>query len=122
MGFGWHMDAGMRGCGDARIYYIYIHRKNKKVVLYRGLRPPLSPWPTALWFALQGTLSPVIPLAYGIMVIGSWMGIGIYARARIRIVTGSISVARSIVPVCRDGMTSRNSFLSSPKMGLLIFT
>ena len=51
MGFGWHMDAGMRGCGDARIYYIYIHRKNKKVVLYRGLCPPLTPWPTALRFA-----------------------------------------------------------------------
>ena len=89
--FGWHK------CVDG---YIYTKKKIKKVVLYRGL--------------LQGTLSPVNPLAYGIV------GLGIYARHRI--VTGFISVARLIVPVCRDGMTSRNSFLSSPKTGLLIFT
>ena len=105
-GFGWHK------CVDG---YIYIQRK--KVVgwnicwFYTGglLQGTLSPV-----IPLQGTPSPVNPLAYGIE------GLGIYARYRI--VTGFISVARLIVPVCRDGMTSRNSFLSSPNTGLLIFT
>ena len=44
--FGWHK------CVDG---YIYTKKKIKKVVLYRGL--------------LQGTLSPVNPLAYGIVVL-----------------------------------------------------
>lgn len=44
----------------------------------------------------------------------------IYARRRTA--SGSISVARSMVPVCRDGMTSRNSFFSVPRTGSLIFT
>ena len=85
------------------------------------------------FIATQGTLSPVIPLAYGIMVcvrgllqgtespvIPLAYGIDVYAR--IRLGTGSISVLRSIVPVCRDGMTSRNSFLISPKTLSLILT
>ena len=45
------MDACMRGCVDVYGYiYIYTKKKIKKVVLYRGLCPPLSPWPTALRF------------------------------------------------------------------------
>ena len=139
-GFGWHK------CVDG---YIYTKKKIKKVVLYRGLLQgtlspvnPLQGTPSPV-IPLQGTPSPVnplqgnsyrglrppltpyrgtltgdsvprYPLAYGIV------GLGIYAW--LRIVTGFISVARLIVPVCRDGMTSRNSFLSSPKTGLLIFT
>lgn len=101
------------------LFGIYIYKRKKLVgCVTQGASPPVSP--------LQGTLSPVTPLAYGTKVCvrayGMYMYVCFtYARRQMRD-SFSISVARSIVPVCRDGIMSLNCFLMGPNTGSLILT
>lgn len=99
---------------------MYIYTKEKKV----GCGFIATP---------QGTPPPVSPLAYGIEglrtgdsaprnpprlqhVCMSWN------YARLTIFGSCISVVRSMVPVCRDGIMSLNCFLMGPNTGSLILT
>ncbi len=118
-------------CGNIYTQTKYKKEKIKKwFCSYLGVNPYKTP-PTALRLerptarGVTGAQPPCnAPLNYFLYcVLGSWvLDLGSWNYARLIIFGSFMSVVRSMVPVCRDGIMSLSCFLMGPNTGSLILT